>query len=101
MHPATNHFRIERNAMHMKSSHHIHLEMIERTLQPAACFQLQAARHKALVIRDALTDDKEYCDALLLKIEHLLGEAVVASANPSATSDGGTPAAVERTRDAA
>jgi hypothetical protein len=87
--------------MHMKSSHHIHLEMIERTLQPAACFQLQAARHKTLVIRDALADDKEFCDALLLKIEHLLGEAVVTPANPPATFADGTPADVERTRDAA
>jgi hypothetical protein len=29
--------------MSMKSSHQIHLEMIEQTLQPVSCFQLQAA----------------------------------------------------------
>jgi hypothetical protein len=61
----------ESKGMHMKSSHQIHLEMIEHSLQPTACFQLQAAKHKVLVIRDALADDKEYCEALLLKIDHL------------------------------
>ena len=84
----------------MKSSHHIHLEMIERTLQPESCFQLQAAKHKALVIRDALADDKEYCDALLLKIEHLLGEAVVAPASRSTTPAVASPGA-EGARNAA
>jgi hypothetical protein len=71
----------------MKSSHQVHLEMIEHSLQPAACFQLQAAKHKVLVIRDALADDKEYCEALLLKIEHLLSQETVsaASASPTAT----------------
>ena len=85
----------------MQSSHHIHLEMIERTLQPGACFQLQAAKHKALVIRDALADDKEYCDALLLKIEHLLCEAVVAPANRSPAPAVASPAAAEGARNAA
>ncbi len=87
--------------MHTKSSHHIHLEMIERTLQAGSCFQLQAAKHRTLVIRDALADDKEYCDALLLKIEHLLGEAVVTPVNASVVAAGGTPADVEFPRDAA
>jgi len=66
------------------SSHHIHLDMIERGLQTGAGFQLQAARHKALVVRDALSDDQAYCDALLLKIDHLLSDAVVAPATSSA-----------------
>jgi hypothetical protein len=69
--------------MQMKSSHHIHLEMIEQTLQPTACFQLQAAKHKLLVIRDALADDQEYCEALLLKIDHLLSQETVAAVNAS------------------
>jgi hypothetical protein len=81
--------------MHVKSSHHIHLEMIERTLQPGSYFQLQAARHKALVIRDALAEDKEYCDALLLKIDHLLAEAIVAPANPAANHTGANASASE------
>ena len=63
--------------MSRKSSHQIHLEMIEQTLQPVSCFQLQAAKHKVLVIREALVDDKEHCEALLLKIEHLLGQETV------------------------
>ena len=87
--------------MHMKSSHHIHLEMIERSLEPASCFQLQAAKHKALVIHDALADDKEYCDALLLKIEHLLSETVVTSVSSAASSCIATPAEREDARDAA
>jgi len=87
--------------MHLKSSHHIHLEMIERTLEPASCFQLQAAKHKALVIRDAIADDREYCDALLLKIEHLLSETVVTRASSATSSSAVTPAAPERARDAA
>ena len=71
----------------MKSSHQSHLEMIEQTLQPRPCFQLQAAKHKLLVIRDALADDKEYCEALLLKIDHLLGQETIpaVSASPTAT----------------
>ena len=87
--------------MHTKSSHHIHLEMIERSLQPASCFQLQAAKHKALVIRDALTDDKEYCDALLLKIDHLLSETVVTHVSPVASSPASAPLDAECARDAA
>ena len=87
--------------MHTKSSHHIHLEMIERSLQPASCFQLQAAKHKALVIRDALTDDKEYCDALLLKIDHLLSETVVTHVSPAASSPARSPLDPECVRDAA
>jgi len=87
--------------MHMKSSHHIHLEMIERSLEPASCFQLQAAKHKALVIRDAIADDREYCDALLLKIEHLLSETVVTRASSATSSSAVTPAAPEPARDAA
>lgn len=87
--------------MHIKSSHHIHLEMIERTLQPGSCFQLHAARHKALVIRDAIADDKQYCDALLLKIEHLVSDAVATRVNPSATPDAGSPAEAESARTAA
>ena len=87
--------------MHLKSSHHIHLEMIERTLEPASCFQLQAARHKALVICDAIADDREYCDALLLKIEHLISETVVTRASSATSSSAVTPAAPEPARDAA
>jgi hypothetical protein len=85
----------------MKSSHQIHLEMIEQTLQPVSCFQLQAAKHKVLVIRDALADDKEYCEALLLKIDHLLDEAVVAPAIQSPTTALASPAGSERARSAA
>jgi hypothetical protein len=83
------------------SSHHIHLEMIERTLQADSCFQLQAAKHKVLVIRDALADDQQYCDALLLKIEHLLGEAVVATANRPPAAAVAATAAAEGARNAA
>jgi hypothetical protein len=87
--------------MHLKSSHHIHLEMIERTLEPASCFQLQAAKHKALVIRDAIADDHAYCDALLLKIEHLISETLVTRASSATSSPAVTPAAPECARDAA
>ena len=87
--------------MHLKSSHHIHLEMIERTLEPVSCFQLQAAKHKTLVIRDAIADDREYCDALLLKIEHLMSETVVTRASSAASSSAATPAEPECARDAA
>jgi len=69
----------------MKSSHQIHLEMIEQTLQPVACFRLQAANHKVLVIRDALVGEKEYCEALLLKIENLLGQETVSGVSRSTT----------------
>jgi len=87
--------------MHLKSSHHIHLEMIELSLPPAACFQLQAAKHKVLVIRDALANDKEHCDALLLKIEHLLGLQTVAVANCSTDARVPPTAAAEGLRSAA
>ena len=87
--------------MHLQSSHHIHLQMIEQTLEPASCFQLQAAQHKTLVIRDAIADDREYCDALLLKIEHLLSETVVTRVSSAASSPAVTPAEPECARDAA
>ena len=67
----------------MKSSHQVHLEMIEQTLQPTSCFQLHSARHKVLVVRDALADDEEHCEALLLKIDHLLSQEIVPVAIPS------------------
>jgi len=70
----------------MKSSHQIHLEMIEQTLEPASCFQLQAAKHKVLVICDAVDDDKEYCEALLLKIDHLLGQEAVPAVSRSTSA---------------
>ena len=85
----------------MKSSHQVHLEMIEQTLQPMSCFQLQAAKHKVLVIRDALADDKEHCEALLLKIDHLLSEAVVAPVNTSPTTAVASPAGSEHARSVA
>jgi hypothetical protein len=69
----------------MKSSHQLCLEVIEQTLQHAAGFQLHAAKHKVLVIRDALADDQACCDAVLLKIDHLLAQAFVA---PAARSTG-------------
>ena len=87
--------------MHLKSSHHIHLQMIEQTLRPESCFQLQAAQHKALVIRDAIADDKEYCDALLLKIEHLLSETVVTRVSSAGRSAANAPVAPDSARDAA
>jgi hypothetical protein len=70
--------------MSMKSSHQIHVEMIEQTLQPASCFQ--AAERKALVIRDALADDKKSCEALLPKIEQLLDSVAPANVSTSATA---------------
>jgi len=42
---------------------------------------MQAARHRVLVIRDALTADKDVCEALLHKIDHLLGQETVPAAN--------------------
>jgi hypothetical protein len=39
-----------------------------------------------LVVRDALADDQECCDALLLKIDHLLSEAFIAPASRSTAS---------------
>jgi len=68
----------------MRSSHQLCLETIEQTLTHAAGFQLHAARHKVLVIRDILTDDQECCVALLLKIDHLLSEAFIAPVSRSA-----------------
>jgi hypothetical protein len=68
--------------MSMKSSHQICLELLEQTLQPASYFELQAAKHMVLVIRDALAADKDLCEALLHKIDHLLGQEIVPAANP-------------------
>ena len=85
----------------MKSSHRIHLEMIEQTLQPRACFQLQAAKHKVLVVRDALADDKEYCEALLLKIDHLLGQETVPAVSGSPTASVASAAGTAELRSAA
>ena len=87
--------------MSRKSSHQIHLEMIEQTLQPASCFQLHAARHKVLVIRDALADDKEYCEALLLKIDHLLGQETVRAVSRSTSAAVPSPASTDRVLSAA
>jgi hypothetical protein len=85
----------------MKSSHQVHLGMIEQTLQPASCFQLQAARHKVLVIRDALADDKEYCEALLLKIEHLLGQETVLAVSRSTAATVASAAGTKELRSTA
>jgi hypothetical protein len=68
--------------MSMKSSHQMSLELLEQTLQPASRFQMRAAKHRVLVIRDALTADKDACEALLHKIDHLLGQETVPAANP-------------------
>jgi hypothetical protein len=92
---------IKGKKMSVKSSHQVHLEMIEQTLQPVSCFQLQAAKHKVLVIRDALADDKEYCEALLLKIEHLLGQETVPAVSRSTTATVASPASTERVLNAA
>jgi hypothetical protein len=77
----------------MKSSHQLCLELIEQMLQHAAGFQLHAAKQKVLVIRDALADDLACCDALLLKVDHLVDQAFAAPAKhamvatvPAATS---------------
>ena len=85
----------------MKSSHQVHLEMIEQTLQPVSCLQLQAAKHKLLVIRDALVDDKEYCEALLLKIEHLLGQDTVPAVGRSTSVTVASAAGTKELRSAA
>ncbi len=85
----------------MKSSHQVHMEMIEHSLQPTACFQLQAAKHKVLVIRDALADDKEYCEGLLLKIDHLLSQATVPAVSRLTGATAASPASSERVRSAA
>jgi len=68
--------------MSMKPSHQMTLELLEQTLQPASRFQLQAAKHRVLVIRNALAADKDLCEALLHKIDHLLGQETVPAANP-------------------
>ena len=87
--------------MSRKSSHQIHLEMIEQTLQPTSCFQLQAAKHKVLVMRDALADDKDYCEALLLKIEHLLGQETVPAVSRSTSVTVPSTAGTKELRSAA
>ena len=51
----------------MKPSHQMTLELLEQTLQPASYFQLQAAKHRVLVIRNALAADEDLCEALLHK----------------------------------
>ncbi len=66
----------------MKSSHRMSLELLEQTLQPASRFQMQAAKHRVLVIRDALAADKDRCEALLQTIDHLLGQEAVPADNP-------------------
>jgi hypothetical protein len=66
----------------MRSSHQMCLELLEQTLQPACYFQLQAAKHRVLVIRDAVAADQDLCEALLHKIDHLLGQEIVPAANP-------------------
>jgi hypothetical protein len=68
--------------MSMKSSHQMCLELLEQTLQSAYRFQMQAAKHRVLVIRDALTADKDVCEALLHRIDHLLGQEAVRAGNP-------------------
>ena len=80
----------------MKSSHQMCLELLEQTLQPASYFQLQAAKHRALVIRDALTADKDVCEALLHKIDHLLGQEIVPAANPCTSTMVELTAGIER-----
>ena len=85
----------------MKSSHQMCLELLEQTLQPASYFQLQAAKHKVLVIRDALAVDKELCEALLHKIDHLLGEQTVTVANPRTSNIVALTVGTERLLEAA
>ena len=85
----------------MQSSHRISLELLEQTLQPASYFQLQAARHRVLVIRDALAADKDLCEALLHKIDHLLCEELIPVANPRALTMVALTAGTERVLEAA
>ena len=85
----------------MQSSHRISLELLEQTLQPASYFQLQAARHRALVIRDALAADKNLCEAVLHKIDHLLGQEIVPAANPRTLTMVAATAGTERLLEAA
>jgi hypothetical protein len=68
--------------MSMKSSHQMGLPLLEQTLQSASSFQMQAAKHRVLVIRDALNADKDACEALLHKIDHLLDHGTVPAGNP-------------------
>ena len=84
-----------------KSSHQMCLELLEQTLQPASYFQLQAARHRALVIRDALAADKDLCEAVLHKIDHLLGQETVPAANPRTLTIVASTAGTERLLEAA
>ena len=85
----------------MKSSHRISLELLEQTLQPASRFQMQAAKHRVLVIRDALAADKDVCEALLHKIDHLLGEEIIPVASPRALNMVALTAGTERVLEAA
>ena len=85
----------------MKSSHQICLELLEQTLQPASYFQLRAARHRALVIRDAVAADKDLCEAVLHKIDHLLRQEIVPVANPRTLTVVASTAATERLLEAA
>ncbi len=80
----------------MKSSHRISLELLEQTLQPASRFRMQAAKHRVLVIRDALTADKDVCEALLHKIDHLLGQEAVPAVNPCTLTMVGLTIGTER-----
>ena len=85
----------------MKSPQQLSLEVIEQALPHAAGFHLHAARHKVLVIRDALADDQAYCDALLLKIDRLLAEAFVAPTGGCTLAAVASPASPQRARSAA
>ena len=85
----------------MKSSHRTSLELLEQTLQPASYFQLQAARHRVLVIRDALAADKDLCEAVLHKIDHLLGQETVPAASPCTLIKVASTACTERLLEAA
>jgi hypothetical protein len=87
--------------MSMKSSHQICLELLEQTLQPASYSQLQAAKHRVLVIRDALAADKDLCEALLHKIDHFLGQEIVPAANPRTLTMVALTVGAERLREAA
>jgi len=75
--------------------------MIEQTLQPASCFQLLAAKHKVLVIREGIADDKEHCEALLLKIDYLLAQEPVPAVTRPTGGTVASPADSVRVRSAA
>jgi hypothetical protein len=85
----------------VKSSHKMCLELLEQTLHSASFFQLQAAKHKVLVIRDALAADKDLCEALLHKIDHLLGQEIVPAANPCTLTTVALTVGTERLLEAA